>query len=381
MESLVPPELTLLKMSTTTSTVLSVPVTSSMCTSWLATWPIRFMTSETLRLKSPSELLAIVPYLLGFTPSDSIMVISLKNNTVGLTQRLDLPKHGAGEAAARSLMPALLREPPDPVLLIAYESQPDRSAETIGALTSVLAAASIPIHDRIVVHHGHWRSLDCSEPWCCPLEGQPVPTAAEAPALVSAFVGREPSPYASRDSFMAQLEAREDCLTDKEIETALALDRGDVIGVWPQILDTGDSAAEITPAMAASAAVSLQDVHLRDGLVAWLTPDTLDLADLPEEVQSLFSQLNREWGQDRPDTAAIVAMNRIQARLVRLCTMLPDEHAAPALTVLACFSWWRGNGALTRAALGRALRSEPDYRLARLLQRMVDLAIRPRPTP
>lgn len=57
--------------------------------------------------------------------------------------------------------------------------------------------------------------------------------------------------------------------------------------------------------------------------------------------------------------------------------MLPDEHAAPALTVLASFAWWGGNPALARVALNRALRCHPGYRLALLLEQMIDLAIRP----
>jgi hypothetical protein len=274
-----------------------------------------------------------------------------------------------------------MREHPDQVLLIAYENQADLSTEAVDALTSALTTAGVPIHDRIVVRDGRWRSLDCHEPSCCPALGRPVPVPAEVPELASEFVGHELSPHPDRNAVVAQLEAGPEPISASDLEAAEAAAPAELAGVWQQILDASDSAVQITPAMAASAAVSLKDVQVRDGVVAWLTPGTLDLADLPREVRSLFSQLDREWGQDRPDTGATVAMNRIQARLVRLCTMLPDEHAAPALTVLACFSWWRGNGALTRAALGRALRSEPGYRLARLLRRMVDLAIRPRPTP
>jgi len=62
---------------------------------------------------------------------------------------------------------------------------------------------------------------------------------------------------------------------------------------------------------------------------------------------------------------------------VKLCAMLPDHVAAPALSVLAAFAWWRGNGALARVALARALRCDPSYRLVQLLMKMVDLAIRP----
>lgn len=338
------------------------------------------MTTDTLRLKSPSELLAIVPYLLGFEPRDSIMVICLENTRISLTQRLDLPPAGEGEAVVRSLMPSLMREHPDQVLLIAYENQPDGSAEAVRALTSALTAVDIPIHDRIVVRDGRWRSLDCHEPSCCPAVGQPVPMPTEVPKLASEFIAHELSPFADRNALVAQLEAGPKSVSVTDFQAAEALGRGALTAVWPQILDVGDSAAPITLSMAASAAVSLRDIQVRDGLVAWLTPGTLDRAQLPAEVQSLVSGLGRVWAEDQPDTGTIVAMNRIQARLVRLCAMLPDEHATAALTVLACFTWWRGNGALTRAALDRALRCEPDYRLALLLERMVDLAIRPRPS-
>jgi len=70
-------------------------------------------------------------------------------------------------------------------------------------------------------------------------------------------------------------------------------------------------------------------------------------------------------------------LQRIERRLCELCAALPDVWAVSALTVLASFTWWRGDGALTRIALDRALRVDPHYRLAWLLERMVDLAIRP----
>lgn len=45
-----------------------------------------------ITLKSPYELLAVVPYLLGFRPTSSVVVLCLTNNRLGLTQRLDLPR-------------------------------------------------------------------------------------------------------------------------------------------------------------------------------------------------------------------------------------------------------------------------------------------------
>jgi hypothetical protein len=34
----------------------------------------------------------VVPYLLGFTPANSVVTLCLRNNRLGLTQRLDLPR-------------------------------------------------------------------------------------------------------------------------------------------------------------------------------------------------------------------------------------------------------------------------------------------------
>jgi transposase len=40
-------------------------------------------------------------------------------------------------------------------------------------------------------------------------------------------------------------------------------------------------------------------------------------------------------------------------------------------------AWWRGDGALARTCLDRALDATPGYRLALLLERMLDLGVRP----
>jgi hypothetical protein len=63
--------------------------------------------------------------------------------------------------------------------------------------------------------------------------------------------------------------------------------------------------------------------------------------------------------------------------LEALVRSVPDEHAAPPLAVLANLAWWRGDGALARTCLERALRASPDSRLALLLEQMLDFGVRP----
>jgi hypothetical protein len=65
-------------------------------------------------------------------------------------------------------------------------------------------------------------------------------------------------------------------------------------------------------------------------------------------------------------------------RLAMVCRAAPPELSPGPLTLLAHVVWWLGDGALARTALDRALEVDPDYRLATLLARMVDVAARPR---
>ena len=48
------------------------------------------MTAPAITLSSPTDLLAVIPRLLGFEPHASIVVLSLRRR-LGLTQRMDLP--------------------------------------------------------------------------------------------------------------------------------------------------------------------------------------------------------------------------------------------------------------------------------------------------
>ena len=66
-------------------------------------------------------------------------------------------------------------------------------------------------------------------------------------------------------------------------------------------------------------------------------------------------------------------------RLLALCRSVPDEcavEAAALCTVAAHVAWIGGDGAIARVAVDRAVRLVPDYRLARLLERLIDLGLR-----
>ena len=62
------------------------------------------MTAPPITLRSPAELLAVIPHLLGFEPDHAIVVLALRDNKLGLTQRIDLPAPRTQRARSRDTL-------------------------------------------------------------------------------------------------------------------------------------------------------------------------------------------------------------------------------------------------------------------------------------
>jgi hypothetical protein len=354
--------------------------------------------TTTIHLSGPADVLTVLPYQLGFHPRECLVAVSLHGTRMGLVQRIDLPPSGrVGDAVAAMIAP-LRQDSPKSVLLIGFEEHEGESRAILDEMAEACLARGVLVGDRLVVRGGRWFDLDCVH-GCCPPGGLPLPPPSEVPA-VAEFVGREICPLPDRSALADLLEPNRPQLSGEVLRLAdewLQLrqeikDGGDgelygfrasELAVWGLVLSDGDDAEPILalpPQDLAMLAVSLTDLDLRDGLIAWLCPGALPL-DLIDP--SLFVQLSQALPEppwlvgDAGDMAQVIGRQRIERRLCELSATLPDRCAVPTLTMLASFTWWRGDGALTRIALDRALRIDPHYRLAQLLEQMVDLAIRP----
>ena len=76
------------------------------------------MSTNGISLQSPHEVLAIVPFVLNFRPTNSIVVLCLRERRLGLTQRLDLPRLEDTQNMVSALLPSLVAENPDSVILL-----------------------------------------------------------------------------------------------------------------------------------------------------------------------------------------------------------------------------------------------------------------------
>jgi hypothetical protein len=375
--------------------------------------------TTTIHLSGPADVLTVLPYQLGFHPHDCLVAVSLHGTRMGLVQRIDLPPpEHVGDAVAAMILP-LRQDRPRAVLLIGFEEREADSRAMLDEMAAACRAHGVEVADRMVVRGGRWFDLDCVQS-CCPPDGLPLPAPSAVPA-VAEFVGREICPLPDRSALADLLEPNRPLLSravsrladewlqlrreagdadETELgaqETELDADetergahekelhgfRANELAVWSLVLCDKDDAEPIRalpPQDLAILAVSLTDVDLRDGLIAWLCPGTLsrDLIDPSLFVQMTWALPEPRWlGGDVGGMEQVIGRQRIERRLCELSAALPDAWAVATLTVLASFTWWRGDGALTRIALDRALRVDPHYRLAQLLKRMVDLAIRP----
>ena len=79
------------------------------------------MTAPPITLRSPAELLAVIPHLLGFEPCRCIVVVAIRDRRIGLTQRMDLPAHERVGEVSDALVGHVLRDAADAALLVGYE--------------------------------------------------------------------------------------------------------------------------------------------------------------------------------------------------------------------------------------------------------------------
>ena len=131
------------------------------------------ITSATVHLRRPSDLVTAVPYLLGFHPDPgSIVILGIHDRTVAFTVRLDAPAPDVEFDPAQvwiRLARPLADADTHAVVVIGYlPADRDRTLLLVGA------TAPVPLLEILRVDDGRWWSLTCPDD-CCP-PGQPLDT-------------------------------------------------------------------------------------------------------------------------------------------------------------------------------------------------------------
>ncbi len=303
-----------------------------------------------VRLGDLTDVVATVPFLLGFEPSDSLVAVALRGSRERLTfsVRVDLPSPDDERDVAEMLAASLVQERAKAALLFVYTDAPEdgRRLPRRRLVDTVRRTLPMPLRDAVLVTDRRVWSYVCTDVRCCPPEGRlRDPDAPGSLAVAAAYAMQGHAVLPSREAVVRSVEP----VTGSAAESmGPALDRAGMARVAVGAEEFGRSSrllladlfdrfaappARVTDDEVAQVVLALHDVPFRDEVLEWCGRE-------PDVARGLFGHVGRH--------------------------ALPPVDA-PACTVLGFVAYVQGEGVAAATALERALQSEPGYSMARLL--------------
>ncbi len=300
------------------------------------------------RVTGPTGLLAAIPAVLGFHPRRSLVLVCLSGprRRMGPVIRVDLP--AARDRAQALTLTRYAQRYADEVAVVAFQETRARRP-LLDQLLRALESAEIPVMEVLVVRDGRaWPARDRTTERTHP--GIPVPDSDDLQvrrlAAASAIAGR--AVLASRGTLARSIAgptgarlAEAERAIDAAARTAPASGpdaararRDEAVALADECLTARAATGTVPLGLAASFAVALQDVEVRDAVLA-----------------RAVLEVHREW----------------PAMLISCASETPDAQAADVCAVLAAAAYRHGDGALAQVAVDRCLSAEPGHRLALLL--------------
>jgi hypothetical protein len=346
----------------------------------------RLRGEQQVTLRTPAELADALPYLLGYRPEDSIVLVALHDGDgpgrFGGRARLGIPAHAddwpsVAQHLAHGLVTGSERRGVKPGSMVAFLCQDPSSGESgrevmerLRPLAQLLRRAcgslDVPVVEALCISDGRFWSYCCPGNGCCAPDGQPM-------GLPGTSVLAAAATYAGlrvRGS-LRELRARL-----MPWETAAALRQEEALdaaqsALVPRILDAESRAAvgEETLALAHRVIGRLTDTPPpSDRLDEDLRDDELlgheDAATLILGLQDRATRDRAaEWMEGDEAGPAL----RLWRALARRCVGPYGEHAAAPLTLAGWVAWSTGDELEAREALAMALGADSDYLFARLL--------------
>ncbi len=323
-------------------------------------------TAATLRLtvRDPGDLIAAVPHLLGFSPDDSLVVVTARGRRrprLGASARVDLQPPDHTDDLVWSLARTLARHRPSEVSLFvvgggtATPAGPPRR-DVADVADHAFAALRVPVRARawapLVTAGAPWR---CYDPCGCS--------------------GVLPDPSASPVAAAAVLDGQVTFASRAGLERLVASDDDAALRRRAALLERAVDAALLDRELSGPQAPR-RDLDSVTGALDEVASGRCVLGD--SEVVRLAVALGDPLVRDACFAFAVgsraAAAEQLWARLT--CATPAPEVAEPAV-LLAFSALLRGNGALAGAALGRARQACPGHRLTTLFDTALAEGVRP----
>jgi uncharacterized protein DUF4192 len=317
------------------------------------------MTSDRVTLRTPTDLLAAVPYLLGFHPTDSVVAVALRGARVVFNARADLPAPAAAagevEDLAGQLTDVLVAQRAGAAFVLGYGAAA-RVTRAVMPVAARLGARGVTVLDVLRVTSDRYWSYLCTSPACCPAEGTPYEPRSTEVAAAATYAGRLVLPdraalvasvAAPAGARLAAIEAATEAQAARlaTLASPAARHRAGVEAVHAA-LRAQRRGARIEDAALARLSLLLPADPVR--AVAWR-----DVARAGADVERRVDLWQAVTRRARPDLAATPA------------------------ALLAFAAWRAGAGALAWVAVERALTHEPTDPRARFIAEVLARALPP----
>ncbi|MET8753354.1 DUF4192 domain-containing protein [Streptomyces sp. NPDC004667] len=353
-------------------------------------------TSEASRitLRSPAELADALPYMLGFHPTDSLVMVAVhgEGGRFGGRLRVGIPSTPAEwEDTARQVAECLVRgserrggKPDGIVVFLCQDPRAGESGQRVMTRLRPLAqrvrlacgSLDVPVLEALCLSGGRYWSYTCDDSGCCPAEGNPLaPAGTSVMAAAATFAGLR-----VRGS-LKEIESRLTPLAGAgAAEQEEALDRA-AVALVPKILD-GATREEVGAETLTLAKTLMRRLTLAPPVEGGPRADDWDDALLGHDEAAAvilglqdreIRDIAAEWMEGDEAAPAL----RLWRALARRCVGAYGEHAAAPLTLAGWVSWSGGDEPTARIALGLALRADSEYRFAQLLHHACNEGIDP----
>lgn len=296
-----------------------------------------------------NALVDSVPYLLRFKPVESVVCVSLRGprERMEFCARLDLIPEEYDDKVVRMLVERMRAAEADSVMVFVYtDAEPSEHGLPRRDLVERLVA-DMPMGVReawLVTDERIWSYL-CDDEVCCPPEGRVREQTPDSLTLAAAHALHGDVVLPDREAVVATVQP---VTGERAEEMERAID--DAATAW----------AALDPRRARTKARRLA-TRLRARYES--PPATLSDDEAATLIVALHDWQVRDpilgWGNGDSD-AVLMLLHDLAVRAV-------PPLDAPACTAYAWVSYMRGNGLVASVALERALKSDPDYSLALLL--------------
>ncbi|MEV7279033.1 DUF4192 domain-containing protein [Streptomyces sp. NPDC093111] len=376
-----------------------------------------------ITLRGPAELADALPFMLGFHPSDSVVLVALhgEHGRFGGRARLGIPRspHEWPETAehlAECLVEGSTRRGERPDAIVVFLCQDPAPGETghrvmerlrpfAQRLRTACGALDVPVLEALCISDGLYFSYCCPDNRCCPPDGTPLAlSGTSVMAASAAYAGiqvrgslkdmearlkpREPDTDPSRTSAQrAALGEAAFVLVPKILDAPAGQGRQEVRATTIELARTLIERLSQPPVSpAARAADSPHDVlTVRAGLTSGRGHASADAADdariTPEEAAAVILGLQdrdtRDQAAEWMEGPVAAGALRLWRALSRRCVAPYQEYAAAPLALAGWVAWSSGDEPSARVALSLALDTDPEYLFARLLHQACNEGLDP----